>query len=81
MDRGPQFWHGSDHEFNEGDTVEPGKEQGLAFASTNQDYAGVYGKGLYEVEPIGDDLWSIYPDSENPVHASPNGFRVIKRHR
>ena len=74
----PQFYHGSDHEFNDGDTVEP--RDNFAWASTNRGVASEYGKNLYVVEPIDDVKRVKAAAKEFGIYASRTGFRVVKRH-
>lgn len=61
---GPQFFHGTKHEFSPGDMVDPGhpptKGAGRAdrsdhvYAATDPEIASRYGRHTYQVEPTGD---------------------------
>jgi hypothetical protein len=79
---GPMF-HGSNHEFNPGDTVEPRDMMtptaGIAWASTNKDVASSYGKHLYEVEPADDVKRQAGTGKEFGIYNSSKGFKVIRK--
>jgi hypothetical protein len=84
MDKGPQFYHGSNHSFEPGDIVSPQKlskdkekGSGWAFATPDKDYAAEHGKYVYVVESLGDE--APHPDNEEAI-VSKKGFRVVKRH-
>jgi hypothetical protein len=48
-----QFYHGTDHEFKPGDSVEPGAS-GRAYATTKAASAKMYGSHVYEVAFTGE---------------------------
>lgn len=72
------LFHGSSHEFNEGDTVLPGKD-GFAWASTNREVAQGYGEHLYEVEPSEDIQRVKAAAREFGIHASQTGYRIKRK--
>ena len=69
------LFHGSSHEFSEGDLVEP-RTDGLAWASTNREVAQSYGEHLYEVEPSEDIKRQPGAAKEFGIHNSRIGYRV-----
>lgn len=74
---GKVYYHGSDYDFSEGDTVRPGKGDNAAWASTNRDVAASYGATVYKVEPIEDVTRHPGAAKEFGIHYSRTGFRVI----
>ena len=73
------FFHGSDHEFQPGDMITPQGREPFAWASTNKDVASSYGKNLYHVEPSADSERVKAAAAKFGIHASPTGYKVIKR--
>lgn len=69
------MFHGSDHAFNVGDTVLPGKD-GFAWASTNRDVAAGYGSKVYTVKPIAQVYRHTGASKEFGIHYSPIGYTV-----
>ena len=72
------LFHGSDHEFNEGDMVNPGKD-GDAWASTNKSVAAGYGANVYAVEHQGDAVRFPGALKKFGIHSSRTGYKVIKK--
>jgi len=75
------FFHGSDHPFKPGDVVEPRGYPAVAWASTQPSVAKMYGKKIYHVEPMGDDV-KRQPGAgkQYGIHNSATGFRVLGEH-
>jgi hypothetical protein len=71
------FFHGTSHNFNIGDTVEPRSYAGVAYAATNRDVAAGYGPNVYKVEPIGEVQRQAGAAKEFGIHYAKEGFRVI----
>jgi hypothetical protein len=74
-----EFFHGTDHNFNIGDTVEPRSYAGVAYASTNREVAASYGKNVFKVEPIGEVKRQAGAAKEFGIHHAKEGFKVIAR--
>lgn len=74
-----QFYHGTDHPFNVGDTVNTGKD-GFAWASTNVDVAREYGPMVFTVSPTEDIAKVPGASKESGIYASRTGFTVTGRH-
>ena len=76
---GQQFFHGSDHEFQVGDTVNT--KDHFAWASTQPEVASHYGKKVYKVEPLNGDI-ERQPGAHKSfgIHTSRTGFRVTGVH-
>lgn len=72
-----EFFHGTNHEFNVGDVVEPRSYAGVAYASTNRDVAASYGSNVYRVEPIEDVQRHSGAAKEFGIHYAKKGFRVL----
>lgn len=81
LDFSKGLFHGSDHEFNPGDVIEPRDmmtpNYGIAWASTNKDVASGYGKHLYQVEPSEDIKRQAGTGKEFGIYNSETGFKVI----
>lgn len=73
------LFHGSDHPFEVGDTVRPGKDN-LAWASTNPDVAEEYGSTVYRVSPIDDLTKHPGASKESGIHYSKSGYKVLGTH-
>ena len=71
------FYHGSNHHFQVGDTVEPRSYAGVAYASTNRDVASSYGSHLYRVAPIGDVKRQAGAAKEFGIYHAEKGFTVL----
>ena len=69
------LFHGSEHDFQPGDLVEP-RTDGIAWASTNREVAGSYGSKVYRVEPSEDIKRQPGAAKEFGIHNSRTGFRV-----
>lgn len=72
-----EFFHGTSHNFNIGDVVEPRSYAGVAYASTNRDVAAEYGPNIYKVEPIEDVQRQAGAAKEFGIYHARKGFRVI----
>lgn len=72
-----EFFHGTRHNFNIGDTVEPRSFAGVAYASTNREVAAGYGANVYKVEPIGDVERQAGAAKEFGIYHAKGGFKVI----
>lgn len=75
-----EFFHGTSHNFNIGDVVEPRSYAGVAYASTNRDVASEYGPNIYKVEPIGEVQRQAGAAKEFGIHHAKEGFRVIGKY-
>lgn len=71
------FYHGSNHDFQPGDHVEPRSYADVAYASTNRDVAAGYGSKVYKVEPIGEVKRQAGAAKEFGIYHSREGFRVL----
>lgn len=74
-----EFFHGTDHDFSVGDTVEPRSYAGVAYASTNREVAAGYGKNVYKVEPLGEVKRQAGAAKEFGIHHSTSGFKVVSK--
>jgi hypothetical protein len=75
------LFHGTSHEFQVGDTVEPRSrwnlpERAVAWATTSPERAARKGKNVYRVEPIADDVKHSV-GTEGRDFYSRTGFKVI----
>jgi hypothetical protein len=70
------LFHGSEHDFQPGDMVEPRSDWGTAWASTNKDVAKGYGSKVYEVEPAEDIQRHRGAAKEFGIYHSKIGYRV-----
>ena len=70
------FFHGSNHRFQVGDTVVPGAD-GSAWASTNREVAAGYGSNVYRVEPIEDATPHPGAAKRFGIHYSKQGYKVL----
>ena len=64
---GPQFlpfYHGSDHSFKEGETIDRG------WATRSRNIASLYGRNVYEIEPT--------PSRENPDYGGHKVIKQVE---
>ena len=73
------FFHGTSHNFNIGDTVEPRSFAGVAYASTNLKVAASYGPLVYRVEPMDKPTHQAGSGKEFGIYHSTTGFKVTSR--
>lgn len=85
-----RLFHGSDADLKPGDIVEArgsyidgnystAPEHRIAFASTNHNEAGDYGKHLYEVKYHEDEEPEAVPGMGRSRFVSRKGFKVVKK--
>jgi hypothetical protein len=80
--------HGSTHDFNPGDIIEPrnpgkGTPDLVAWAANSSHAARIYGgqgAKIYQVEPIGEYETLPGPRIDEEHYMSRNGFKVIGLH-
>lgn len=77
MGRNSEFFHGTSHNFNIGDTVEPRSYADVAYASTKREVAASYGPNIYRVAPIDDVTPQAGAAKEFGIYHSKAGFKVI----